>query len=220
MHDQPNSVDSRVGQLDAAVERLTSEVSALKLELATLISALREIQDQRHSPRRPIVAAARTKAEAPSRPSPAPAAVVVLLGTALLSWQLITSPHLDRRAQAPAGSTVIAGNHLGVDTRLAGPASKPIQISETEPPVTPLVAPTVYKGSLAITAAQPGARVFVNRQDIGVAPVRLHNLKAGAHLVWIESEGYRRWTRVVTVPAQRLTRVSATLEPLEPPIER
>ena len=49
---------------------------------------------------------------------------------------------------------------------------------------------------------QPGATVFVNRQNVGIAPVRVTNLRAGAHLVWVESEGFRRWTRVVTVPAE------------------
>ena len=37
----------------------------------------------------------------------------------------------------------------------------------------------------------------------------LENLRAGSHLIWIERDGYRRWTRVVQVPADRVTRVSA-----------
>ena len=49
--------------------------------------------------------------------------------------------------------------------------------------------------------------------NVGTAPVRVTNLRAGAHLVWVESEGFRRWTRVVTVPAERVTRVTASLEP-------
>jgi hypothetical protein len=70
-----------------------------------------------------------------------------------------------------------------------------------------------------VGADQPGAIVFVNRENVGIAPVRVKNLRAGAHLVWVESEGYRRWTRVVTVPAEKVTRVSAALEP-EPVTER
>jgi len=53
----------------------------------------------------------------------------------------------------------------------------------------------------------------VNRESVGIAPVRVENLRAGAHLVWVESDGYRRWTRVVTVPAEKVTRVTADLEP-------
>ena len=38
--DQTDSLVGHVGRLDVSVERLTSEVSSLKLELATLSSAL------------------------------------------------------------------------------------------------------------------------------------------------------------------------------------
>lgn len=213
MHEQPNGLDNRVGQLDESVERLTSEVASLKLELATLVSALRELQQHSHAPRR-AVPSAPARVEPPSRPSPAPAAIVVLLAVGLLSWQLITGPRGDR---VPAGesSRTAAMASAASDARPAPPVESP----PTEPPLTPLVEPTIYKGTLSINAAQPGARVFVNRRDVGTVPVRLRNLKAGAHLVWIESEGYRRWTRVVTVPAERVTRVSATLEPIGPPAE-
>jgi hypothetical protein len=69
---------------------------------------------------------------------------------------------------------------------------------------------------LSVNADRPGAIVFVNRRIVGPAPVRVRNLRAGAHLVWVESDGYKRWTRVVTVPAERVTRVSADLEPIVP----
>jgi hypothetical protein len=88
----------------------------------------------------------------------------------------------------------------------------------TEPPLTPLVEPTIYRGTLTVVADHPDADVFVNRRPVGKAPVRLRNLRAGAHLVWVEHDGYRRWTRVVTVPAERVTRVSADLEPI--PVDR
>jgi hypothetical protein len=78
------------------------------------------------------------------------------------------------------------------------------------------MAPFVYRGTLSVNADQPAAEVFVNRESVGTAPVRVRNLRAGSHLVWIESEGHRRWTRVITVPAEKVTRVSAALEPLEP----
>jgi hypothetical protein len=44
--------------------------------------------------------------------------------------------------------------------------------------------------------------------------MRLEDLRAGSHLIWIEREGYRRWTRVVAVAADRISRVSVSLEPL------
>ena len=47
---------------------------------------------------------------------------------------------------------------------------------------------------------------------MGKTPVRVSGLRAGSHLVWIEREGYRLWTRVVAVPADNVTRVSVALE--------
>lgn len=213
MYEQPNGLDNRVGQLDESVERLTSEVASLKLELATLVSALREIQQQSPAPQR-AARSSRVRVEPPSRPSPAPAATVVLIAVGFLSWQLITGPRRDR-VPVSEPSRAAATERAARDA----PPAAPIESPATEPPLTPLVAPTIYKGTLSVNAAQPGARVFVNRREVGTVPVRLRNLRAGAHLVWIESDGYRRWTRVVTVPAERVTRVSATLEPLDPPAE-
>lgn len=207
MHVPPPDVDSRVEHLDESVALLTSEIASLKLELATLASALRERQIDQAASRLPIRTIRPANVPPANRPSPAPAAIVVLLATGLLSWQLITGP----RAQAPDSAQVEAARVA--ETRLMLP---PV---ETEPPVTPLVRPVIYKGTLSVAADQPGARVFLNRREVGIAPVRVANLKAGAHLVWIESDGYRRWTRVVTVPAEKVTRVSADLEPLDPVVE-
>jgi hypothetical protein len=201
---QPDS-DPHSAAIDQTVERLTSEVSALKLELATLHSALRELQFQQTGLRGAIKAAP----EPPVRPTLAPAAIVVLLAAGLLTWQLISSPQADRTAaarpmQATQPQPARAQSHVPLTIPTASP---------TEPPVTPLVTPTIYRGTLAVNADRPGAIVFLNRKSVGKAPVRIRNLRAGAHLVWVEHEGYRRWTRVVTVPAERVTRVSADLEP-------
>jgi hypothetical protein len=206
--DQPNDLDSRVGQLDETVERLTSEITSLKLELATMVSALRELQHH-HPVSRRMARPVQPMPPAP-RPSMTPAAIVVLLATGLLSWQLIATPNPERLAAAlppppPAPSA-------GLVQRLSLP------LTSTEPPMTPLARPTIYKGTLTVNADRPGATVFVNRQAVGTAPVRVRNLRAGAHLVWVESDGYRRWTRVITVPAERVTRVSADLEPIPEPV--
>ena len=52
----------------------------------------------------------------------------------------------------------------------------------------------------------------VDVESAGPTPVRLDNLRAGSHLIWIERDGYRRWTRVVQVPADQISRVFADLE--------
>jgi hypothetical protein len=70
-----------------------------------------------------------------------------------------------------------------------------------------------YVGTLSVDAA-PVGQVSIDRQAAGRTPLRAENLRAGSHLIWIEREGYKRWTRVVAVTADRVTRVSAKLEPL------
>jgi hypothetical protein len=71
----------------------------------------------------------------------------------------------------------------------------------------------LYVGTLSIDA-DPGGDVFVDRESAGHTPLRLANLRAGSHLIWIERAGFRRFTRVVQVPADRITRLSAELEPI------
>jgi hypothetical protein len=193
------------------IDRLTTEVASLKLELATLVSAHRDSQrQQRPSGVRIPVAKAVKKVEPPVRPSVTPAAVVVMLAVGLLSWQLIGTPRNDRISVQASRPTPPAQSPPNPQPRIELPPESP---ATTEPPVTPLVRPTIYTGTLSVRSNAPGSTVFVNRRNVGTAPVRLSNLRAGAHLVWVESEGFRRWTRVVTVPAERVTRVTAALEP-------
>jgi hypothetical protein len=211
-------VSDHPNQIDEVVERLTSEVTSLKLELATLTSALRELQSQQAG-RRMTVAAKAAGVTPPIRPSMTPAAIVVLIAAGLLSWQVIATPVADRAA-TQANRPVESAPRLVERTANVTLPSVNETAPATEPPVTPLVKPTVYKGTLAVRADSPDAMVFVNRKAVGTAPVRVGNLRAGAHLVWVESDGYRRWTRVVTVPAETVTRVTADLEPEPVVIER
>jgi PEGA domain len=72
---------------------------------------------------------------------------------------------------------------------------------------------TTYVGTLSIDA-EPSGDVYVDRRKIGRTPQNVENLRAGSHLIWIEREGYRRYTSVVQVPANRVSRVSVALEPI------
>ena len=204
MQDLANDLDGRVNGLDDSVEGLTSEVTSLKLELATLVSAIRELQRESVReivpPRRLLPAI-----EPPIKPSMIPGALVVAVAVGVLSWQLIVTP----RAQSPTQPAVASA------TPVASPATTDTtadNASSTEP-ASPL-RHAIYRGTLTIGSDRPGAHVFINRQPVGIAPVRVRNLRAGSHLVWVEREGYRRWTRVVTVPAEQVTRVEADLEPI------
>ena len=81
--------------------------------------------------------------------------------------------------------------------------------------IEPHRADTTYVGTLSIDSS-PGGAVLINGKSAGHTPLLVNNLKAGSHLVWIERDGYRRFTRVVQVPADRVSRLFADLEPLAP----
>ena len=72
--------------------------------------------------------------------------------------------------------------------------------------------PISFPPSTLSIDSDPAADVFVDRQPAGRTPLRIAKLKAGSHLIWMERDGYLRYTRVLQVPAVRVSRVVATLE--------
>jgi hypothetical protein len=61
-----------------------------------------------------------------------------------------------------------------------------------------------------------GARVFVDRQAVGLTPVALRQLSAGSHVVRVEADEYERWSAAVRVVADQQTRVAAQLRQWSP----
>jgi hypothetical protein len=183
------------------VDRAAEEIAALKAQVATLVAALEEIK------RRPCAAPARS----PARLGAAGAAAA---GAAALLWAFAPPA---TRAPLPPSALVPP-----VAAASAVPAEPPrVPLLDTRQPPAPAAPeplggprrdePRTYVGTLTIDA-EPAGEVFINRERAGRTPLRVRNLRAGSHLVWIERDGYRRWTRVVPVPADRVSRVSATLE--------
>jgi hypothetical protein len=70
----------------------------------------------------------------------------------------------------------------------------------------------VFTGSLQVRSS-PASAVYLDRKYVGVTPLRLTALRAGSHAVWIQHDGYQRWTASVLVAADKQTQVVATLEP-------
>jgi hypothetical protein len=193
-HHDPSA---RAGQLDDTVERLTAEVAALTREVASLTRAVHDIQSQQLGGRLRVHAAADH-----GHPSNASAAVIVMIAAVLLAWQVMMMPRADEREPRPA----VLRARVPSLTLASLPVAEEWRAVERTP--------YIYRGTLSVATDQP-AEVFINRKHVGTAPVRVSNLRAGSHLVWIESEGHRRWTRVITVPAERVTRVKADLEPAD-----
>jgi hypothetical protein len=69
-----------------------------------------------------------------------------------------------------------------------------------------------YRGRLIIDSTPQGATVFINQRQVGVTPLELPRHPSGSHAVWVQRDGFQRWTAGVLVPADRITRVTARLE--------
>lgn len=216
----------RVGRAEQLLEQSMSDLAALKSDLATLVSTVEEIR-KRHSRREgPPPAPARP----PSRLSGTRLmmAAVVLAAFATAIWGLVTSAPSEA-AEPPAIQTepaepVSTPPRVGAEVPAAEPRSTANAVEPAPPSAgvpranpPPRAAPPPravnYVGTLSVDA-DPAGEVFLNRERVGHTPLRLEKLRAGSHLVWIQREGYRRWTRVVAVPAGRVSRVSASLEPI------
>jgi len=72
--------------------------------------------------------------------------------------------------------------------------------------------PPEYFGTLAVQSTPARAAVFIDRQQVGETPLQLPQVRAGSHAIWIEREGYKRWTAAVNIPASKITRVIAKLD--------
>jgi hypothetical protein len=196
---------ARVDRLERALEDSKKQVSTLKSEVATLVRALSDIKKPTS---RPVAIATRSG----MRTVAATVGIVIGLSLGIFTWMYLTGD-ADTTIAAPAplstqGSVADPPPAVEVPTVPEEPkTSAPIALAAFKAPKAP------YVGTLSIDAS-PGGEVFLDRQSAGRTPLRLTNLRAGSHLIWIERDGYRRFTRVVQVPSDRVTRLSADLEPI------
>lgn len=66
-------------------------------------------------------------------------------------------------------------------------------------------------GPLTVESRPSGASVFIDGKLVGTTPLNLSTVPAGDHTVWLERDGYRRWTSSVRV-ASGQNKVTASLE--------
>ena len=68
-------------------------------------------------------------------------------------------------------------------------------------------------GALQIDSTPRGARVFIDRQPVGVTPLVLTGLVVGSRVVRLEADGHAPWSSAIRVIADRRTDVRTTLAP-------
>jgi hypothetical protein len=196
--DRVAALAARVTQLERSLSDSRTQVASLRSEVKTLVRAMADM-------RRPM-GRALPSAPAPVRTRARLIAAVAAVGLGLLSamagWIHFSS-----------GSDTAAALSIAASPRTEAPQAPEALQAPKAPEALQAPKAPVYVGTLSIDSS-PGGTVFVNRRSAGKTPLRLSELRAGSHLIWIERDGYRRWTRVVHVPADRVSRVSAELEPL------
>ncbi len=229
------SLNTRVRRLEQTLGESASQIASLKSVVATLVST---IDDNKTMKRPPAKAAPLPPSALVSKPrrSAVSAIAVAVLGIALgaFAWsmwpresiQTIAAASAPVIEQQPAAPDPPPANPPQTDPLPAAPQREAVLPSAPAParevpvravPATlQLSTPVAYVGTLSIDSA-PGGEVFINRQAAGRTPLRVADLKAGSHLVWIERDGYRRWTQVVQVRSGHVNRVSASLERLAAP---
>ena len=232
---------ARVDRLERALEESKKQVATLKSEVATLVRALGDIKKPMSRldaiPLRATRSGIRTVAAAvgiviglglgiltwmyltgdadPTIAAPA----VSTHGSVANPPPAVEVPQLSEEPKPPASRAVNAPRTLQAPrpVNLLQTVNAPQTLSVSKalnvPKAPEAPQATRYVGTLSIDAS-PGGEVFVDRQAAGPTPLRLTNLRAGSHLIWIERDGYHRFTRVVQVPSDRVTRLSAELEPI------
>lgn len=68
-----------------------------------------------------------------------------------------------------------------------------------------------YTGTLIVHSVPQGAAVLINQRHAGITPLRLADYPAGSYAVWVEREGFQRWTAGVRVTADTTTLVNPIL---------
>jgi serine/threonine-protein kinase len=128
-------------------------------------------------------------------------------------------------APTPRGS---ASANQALDTTTAvGARTPPTSLASGERrdrPAAPSKAPAVkvgvkaagadesLAGMLFVDSHPRGAALFVDEKFIGTTPLAVSAMTSGEHTLRVETDGYEAWSSRVRVPANRLTKITATLD--------
>jgi hypothetical protein len=200
----------RLDRLERQFERTLIDLASLKSDLATLVSAVDDIKKRTTRPALAHRSERGAVVAMPRRP-PGPktiAAIATLLIAGAAVWGLVAVATVALAEPVPIESEPLRIIELPPAVRADPPDRRARPPGETDRPRGPL-----YVGTLTVDA-EPAGEVYLNRKPVGRTPLRLANLRAGSHLIWIQREGYRRFTRVVPVAANSISRVTASLDPI------
>ena len=72
-----------------------------------------------------------------------------------------------------------------------------------------------FTGSIYVDSRPRGARVSINGKPVGVTPLRVPNVRIGAHVVRLELPDHRIWSSSARVAAGEEARVTGSLERIQ-----
>ncbi|MBY0494303.1 MAG: PEGA domain-containing protein [Cyanobacteria bacterium] len=205
------------GPASKPADSLLARVEHLERELATLVRTVNDIRNTG----RTVAAPARAVKSSRSQTTRAIAGLIIGASISVFGWMYLGGDSDLTMAAPPAvaAQTIVPEPQSTTPSPVETAGLAPLAPAPQAPRApqarqgTPAPQAPRYVGTLSIDA-KPGGDVFLNRESAGHTPLRLTGLRAGSHLIWIERDGYRRWTRVVQVPADRVTRLFAELEPI------
>lgn len=109
------------------------------------------------------------------------------------------------------------GNEPEPEPEPVAEAPPPVVEEEEPPPPPPPSRPDLpTTGSLRVSAERPGARVFINGEEVGPAPYEVNDIRVGSHEVKVVKEGFTDYVEIVRIKGGASENVIATLTVLPP----
>jgi hypothetical protein len=90
--------------------------------------------------------------------------------------------------------------------RPSGEAARSAATNAARPPSAPGAAP------LAVESRPAGAKVFLDGRLVGTTPVELPDVAVGEHALYLDRDGYQRWSSAIRVVTTERNRVTASLD--------
>jgi hypothetical protein len=140
----------------------------------------------------------------------------VAIGSASSSRPVVVRTDTPRIVSVPARVLPLAQPLRTIPVSLTGlvPA-KPVSGNAQPTGFAAKASPSVskgFKGRLIVESEPSGATVLINQRPVGVTPLELPRYPASSYAIWVQHEGYERWTAGLLVPANKVTRVNARLQ--------
>jgi len=109
---------------------------------------------------------------------------------------------------------VVPGKHtIAVTKEGYAPLNQVLSVPGNDVMKVPLTLQPILFGSIIVESVPVGASVSLDGKIVGVTPLTLHNIPAGAHSVTISSEGFQDATSTIEIAGGGTTVVSETLNP-------